>query len=305
MTDKPSISNARLTAASTKPLVVIVGETGSGKSLLALKLATLHNGEIICADSRTIYKGMDIGTAKPSKADQAKVRHHLLDIVQPNEIFTVADFKHRAVNVINEIRQSGRLPIMVGGSGLYVDSVIFDYAFRSRYNIKIRQELSKKNLMELRQLAVDEGFTTYYNSSNRRHLVRLLESGESTNNDRAQLINNVVIIGLSLNRARLRANLKARVETMFRAGLRREVEDLVKKYGWQQEALSGIGYREFEPYYQKKISMSDVKRNIFQHSLNYAKRQRTWFKRNSEIKWFDSHHKVSRYLKKQLQTKYN
>lgn len=111
------------------PLVVITGPTASGKTSLAMEVAKLFNGEIICADSRTIYKGMDIGTAKPTKKEQAAIPHHIIDVVEPNQSFTVADFKELALKAIDDITKRGKLPIMVGGTGLYIDSVIFDYQF--------------------------------------------------------------------------------------------------------------------------------------------------------------------------------
>ena len=280
----------------SKPLVVIVGETASGKSSLAMSLAEELDGEIICADSRTIYKGMDVGTAKPSRQDQAKVPHHMLDVVLPDQPYSAADFKRGATQAIADIRRRGRLPIMVGGTGLYVDAVVFDYNFRVKYNDKIRVHLQGKTLEELRRLAADAGFTTLANSSNKRHLMRVLESGEAQTADRQQMIENVVIIGLKLSRAELRSRLKARIEQMFKRGLRREVDELVKKYSWEHESLTGIGYREFEGYYMHEISMAQVKRNILQHTLSYAKRQRTWFKRNPDIVWFDNSQEAKKYV---------
>lgn len=265
-----------------------------------MDLARAHGGEIIAADSRTVYKGMDIGTAKPSAKDRAAIRHHLLDLVEPDQHFSVADFKRLALQAVADIRRRGKLAIMVGGTGLYVDAVVFDYGFRNKYNDKIRRELAKKSLAELRELASNEGFTTFANSSNKRHLIRVLESGQLPEDDRGRMIDNVVIIGLKLSRAELRRRLKARVELMFKRGLRREVEGLTKRYGWEHEALSGIGYREFEGYYLRELSMGEVKRNIFQHSLNYAKRQRSWFKRNPAIEWFDDPRPAERYVRGKL-----
>lgn len=295
-----SSSNATSGGRTSRPLIIIVGETGAGKSALAMDLARAHGGEIIAADSRTVYKGMDIGTAKPSAKDRAAIRHHLLDLVEPDQHFSVADFKRLALQAVADIRRRGKLPIMVGGTGLYVDAVVFDYGFRNKYNDKIRRELAKKSLAELRELASNEGFTTFANSSNKRHLIRVLESGQLPEDDRGRMIDNVVIIGLKLSRAELRRRLKARVELMFKRGLRREVEGLTKRYGWEHEALSGIGYREFEGYYLRELSMGEVKRNIFQHSLNYAKRQRSWFKRNPAIEWFDDPRPAERYVRGKL-----
>lgn len=292
--------NSQPPTPKAKPLVVIVGETGSGKSVLALSLAKELDGEIICADSRTIYKGLDIGTAKPSKQQRAEVAHHMLDVAEPDQPFSAAQFKQGALKALADIRRRGKLPIMVGGSGLYVDAVIFDYNFRTKYDTKIRASLAKKTLSELRQLVHDAGFTTLSNSSNRRHLIRILESGQPKTDDRNQIRDDVVIIGIALSRSELRRRLKTRVEQMFKRGLRKEVERLAMKYSWEHESLTGIGYREFEGYYMGEVSMSQVKRNILKHSLEYAKRQRTWFKRNRQIRWFSTAGEAYRFIKGQL-----
>lgn len=283
-----------------QPLIVIVGETASGKSGLALALAQKLKGEIVSADSRTIYKGMDIGTAKPTPADQHRVKHHLLDLVEPNGSFNAADFKREALKTISEIRGRGHLPIMVGGTGLYVDAVIFDYQFRAHYDQKIRQALEGKSVDELIKLALDQGFASTDISNNRRHLVRLLEAGPSNHDDRQTMIDDVILAGLALPRAELRRNITSRVEIMFRRGLRKEVEVLAEKYGWQSEAMSGIGYREFEDYFYKRASMGEVKRQIIQHTLNLAKRQRTWLKRNPSITWFADTKAAERYILEQI-----
>lgn len=282
-----SESFSTTTSGGHKPLVVIVGETGSGKSALAFELAKTLGGEIICADSRTIYKGMDIGTAKPSRAEQAEITHHGLDVVEPGEAFSAADFKRLAEQAIADIRRRGRLPIMVGGTGLYIDAVIFDYQFRTKYDSKIRHALEKKTTDELIELALEQGFKPEQIDNNRRHLVRLLEAGPAPSQDREEMIHDVILVGLRPSRSQLRRNIEARVELMFKRGLRREVEELSQRYDWQNEAMSGIGYREFEEYYFKRASVGQVKRSIVQHTIELAKRQRTWFKRNPAINWFE------------------
>lgn len=298
-----SPSNSTTTSGGRKlPLVVIVGETASGKSGLGLALAQKLKGEIINADSRTIYKGMDIGTSKPTLAEQARVKHHALDMVEPGQPFNAADFKREALKAIAEIRARHHLPIMVGGTGLYVDAVIFDYHFRVRYNEAIRQALEEKSVDELIQLALEQGFDTGDISKNRRHLIRLLEAGPSSDRDRQTMIDAVIIVGLAPPRAELRQNIVTRVEQMFKHGLRREVEDLTEHYSWQSEAMSGIGYREFEEYFHKRASMGEVKRQIVQHTLNLAKRQRTWFKRNPQIKWFATTPEAKQFVLDQIKS---
>lgn len=283
-----------------KPLIVVVGETASGKSSLGLELAKSLGGEIISADSRLVYRGMDIGTAKPDKTERDKVPHHLIDIVEPDQEFTVSDFKRLALESIAEIRNRGRYPILVGGTGLYVDALVYDYTFRRRYDRQIRENLEELPLLKLQELAIEQGYQQEAREKNRRRLIRLLEAGIAPQQDRNEIIDNVLLVGLRLPRAEIRKNIEARVEQMFRRGLRKEVDELVVRYGWEHEALTGIGYREFEAYYLKEISMSQVKRQIIQHTLNYAKRQRTWFKRNPHINWFESQAHAKSYVLKRL-----
>lgn len=283
-----------------KPLIVVVGETASGKSSLGMDLAQTLGGEIISADSRLVYRGMDVGTAKPTKEERSQVPHHLIDIVEPDQEFTVAEFKRLVLETIAEIRARGQYPIMVGGTGLYVDALVYDYTFRRRYDHQIRESLEKLPLARLQELAKEQGHLLESQEKNRRRLIRILEAGAEPHDDRNEIIDNVIMLGLRLPRTQLRKNIEIRVEQMFRRGLRKEVDDLVNRYGWEHEALTGIGYREFEAFYLKENSMSQVKRQIVQHTLNYAKRQRTWFKRNPHIRWFETPAEAKSYVLNQL-----
>lgn len=267
------------------PLIAVVGETASGKSGLALEIARRYNGEIICADSRTIYKGMDIGTAKPSMQERAEIQHHLLDVVAPGEPFAAADFQRLAHQAILDITQRGKLPIIVGGTGLYVDSILFDYHFAGPADLQRRAALESLDLSELRMRIEQKGFVAPYNEKNKRHLVRTLEREAAAPTDRGQMRAHTLVLGLSLSRSALRTRIEERVEHMFRKGLRKEVQELQERFGWESEALTGIGYREFKPFYMGDASMSEVKRRIVQDTLQLAKRQRTWFKRNPRIIW--------------------
>lgn len=224
--------------ARIKPLVVIVGETASGKSDLAMLLANKFNGEIICADSRTVYKGMDIGTAKPSKSDQDKTPHYLLDLVEPGEKYNAATFKKDATEAIKEISSRGKLPIMVGGTGLYVDSVIFDYDF------------DNKTMSELRK--------------------------------------NTIVIGVKRDRTNLNERIGSRIDKMIDDGLVDEVKALGEKYGWNDKAMTGIGYRAFADYINGKSSMEEARTKFIKGDKDLAKRQRTWFKRNKSIHWVNN-----------------
>lgn len=236
-------------------LLVIVGPTASGKTALAIELARKLNGEIICADSRTVYKYMDIGTAKPSRQEQAAVRHHLIDVIKPDEPFTVADFKKLALQAIEDINKRGKLPIMVGGSGLYVDSVIFDYDFA--------------------------GASGGRDSVNPRHRAPEAEHAKSP------LREGTFIIGLNPGREMLKQKLTARVDKMVENGFVEEVAMLHKKYP-SAKALDAPGYRAFSDYLRGEIDLNQAKAAFATRDYQLAKRQMTWFKRNPNIRWFDS-----------------
>jgi tRNA dimethylallyltransferase len=268
----------------SKPLIVVVGETGSGKSALSMKLARKFNGEIICADSRTVYKGMDIGTAKPSEQDQRKIKHHVLDVVMPDQHFTAADFKRLANETIADIHGRGKLPIMVGGTGLYIDSVIFDYDFRPPADPERRTELEKLDVPQLQAQLEAEGIALPANDKNPRHLVRALETGGVPSNKQA-LLPWTLVIGLNLERAALKERLTQRVHQMIDKGLEDEVKQLTDKYGWEIEAMSAVGYREWRDYFGNQQTLAETQELIIKNSLAYAKKQRTWFKRNKSIQW--------------------
>jgi len=269
-----------------KKLITIVGTTASGKSGLAMELARCLDGEIIAADSRTVFKGMDIGTAKSSYEDRQEIPHWGLDLVEPGERFTAADFQAYANSAIDDIQARGKQPIMVGGTGLYVDSVLFNFDFRDD-TAEPRADLQDKTIDELLEMINQVDRAAFVVQRNRRHIMRFLETGEHPNQNKV-MRKDAVVYGMQLPKNVLRKRIEKRIEIMFKQGLRKEVDELIEKYGWGSEALTGIGYREFKPFYDEEISMSQVKRDIAQNTLRYAKRQRTWFKRNLEILWFES-----------------
>src|ERR1700758_1680789 len=159
----------------TKPLVVIVGPTASGKTKLAVELAEKFGGEIICADSRTVYRGMNIGTAKPTEEERRRVPHWGLDLVDPDQRFTAADFKSYAEQKISEIRARGRMPFLVGGTGLYIDGVIFDYRFGTAPDEKLRAQLEKMSLEELHEYCAKNNIMLPENDKNKRYVIRAIE----------------------------------------------------------------------------------------------------------------------------------
>jgi tRNA dimethylallyltransferase len=269
-----------------------VGETASGKSVLALELAERLGGEIISADSRTIYKGMDIGTAKPSREERERIPHHLLDLVEPDQSFTAADFKREGQRVVADITARGKLPIMVGGTGLYVDAILYDYTFRAPGDKYTRAVLNELSVPELQKRLLDRGIPLPNNPLNPRHLVRALETG-GVAAERKPLRDNTLVIGLSHDRDERRARIEARVDRMISAGLEQEARKLSEKYGWDVPPMQTIGYQEWHAYFSGTQDLAWTKQLIVKNTLAYAKRQRTWFRRNKSIHWLNNRSNLS------------
>lgn len=268
-----------------KPLIVVVGETASGKSSLAMDIAMRFKGEIISADSWAVYKGMDIGTAKPSKTDQEVVPHHLIDIVNPDEDYTAGLYKEDALTSMNQIFARGNLPIIVGGTGLYIDGVLFDFSFMKSGSKVQRQQYNSLSIAQLLDMISTEGYDlTGVDKRNKRRLIRVLETG-GEQPKRSAIRDNTLVLGVKIDRQKLRDNIQKRVETMFQKGLKFEVLKTAEKYGWDCEGMQGIGYKEFADWHQGSLSMQKVNHKIIRNTLALAKRQRTWFKRNRDIIW--------------------
>ncbi len=285
---------------TNSPLLAVVGETATGKSAVAMELAERFDGEIVNADSWQIYRGMDIGTAKPTKSDRAKIKHHLLDVVDPDDEFTAAVYKKMAIEAIDGVVDKNKIPILVGGTGLYIDGVLFDYSFLPPGESGERKVWQAMDVPELVNEIEERGYTLDgIDVRNKRRLVRLLENRGKTPS-RSGLRDNTLVIGVYTSRSMLRSNIEHRVEKMFRAGLRHEVRELADEYGWDAEAMKGIGYREFREYFCGSQSMSETKRKIIKNTIELAKRQRTWFKRNLEIVWVDSADKATEEARKFL-----
>lgn len=241
--------NKPITAAK---LLVVVGPTASGKSELAMKVAEKFNGEIICADSRTVYKGLDIGTAKPTKEDRARVPHHLLDIVEADHNFTVADFKHLAEQAIAEIRTRNRLPIMVGGSGLYIDAVLFNYEF--------------------------SGDGARRDETNPRHLHK------DASSQRKPMRSDALVVGLNVPKDVLKQRIANRINIMIKDGFIDEVIDIQARYP-DSKALLAPGYKAFAEHLAGRLSKDEAINLFIRNDVLLAKKQMTWFKRNKKIHW--------------------
>ena len=269
------------------PLVAIVGETASGKTAAGIQVAQKLGGEIICADSRTVYKHMDIGTAKPTLVEQKLVPHHLIDVVEPNERFSAAEFKRLAEKCIQDITTRHKIPIIVGGTGLYVDSLLYNFQFKDKPSEQFRQKLLQMNSEELTTLLNTKNIDqSALNTKNRRHVIRAIETnGQRLHN--TKLRRNTLIVGLKLEREVLQERVEKRVAKMFEEGFIDEVKNLAKFYGWENESMSGIGYRVVKDYLEGRATLEEAQAAFVRRDLSLAKRQRTWFKRNKNIHWFE------------------
>jgi tRNA dimethylallyltransferase len=267
------------------PLLVIVGETASGKSALAIQAARKLNGEIICADAWTVRRGADIGTAKPTKEEQKLAAHHLIDIIGPDEPFNAASFKRLANDAIKDIASRGKLPILVGGTGLYIDGVLYDYSFLPSRENTSREELNELSNEDLVKRINDKGYdASGVDIKNNRRLIRLLETG-GQKPQKKQIRSNTLVVGLAVDKDILKQRITNRADAMIKAGLENEVLGLSREYGWDSEALKGISYVEWHDYFLGSAKRDEVRENIIKNCLDLAKRQRTWFKRNKSIQW--------------------
>ena len=273
-------------------LLVIIGETASGKSAAAMEVARKLNGEIIGADSWTVYREFNIGTAKPSAAELAEIRHHLFDIVDAADGFNAALFKKLANEAIADVQRRGKLPILVGGTGLYIDSVVFDYEFMPPGEPGERERRNDMTIDDVLAEAEAEGVSLEgVDIRNKRRIIRALETGGMQPKS-SGLPENTVLLGLTTAREDLRERVTKRVDSMLDAGLETEVKGLVAKYGWDVEPMKGIGYREWREYYGGSQTLALTRERIISSTMKLAKRQRTWFKRNNSIQWVNNRDQI-------------
>lgn len=267
------------------PLIAIVGQTASGKSALALEIAQNIGGEIISADSWAVRRELDIATAKPSRQEQALTPHHLIDIVSPCDDFTAVEFQRQCYEAIYGINIRGNMPILVGGTGLYIDSVLYNYSFSPKKPAELRATYNDMTINELLTEAKERNLdTSQIDTRNKRRIIRLLET-DGHQPTKQPLRDNTCLIGLQVGRADLHARIERRVDTMLAQGLEDEVKQLSEKYGWECEGLKGIGYIEWQDYFLGSQSLEQTRLRIIQSTNQLAKRQQTWFKRNRDIIW--------------------
>jgi len=266
------------------PLVVIVGPTASGKTALAIELAEQFGGEIICADSRTVYKGMDIGTAKPTAEEQARVPHWGLDLVAPNESFTAADFQKYANEKIADIRARGKIPFLVGGTGLYVDAVVFSYEF-GPVDHDLRRTLEEKTLDELHAYCNENNIKLPENEKNRRYVIRAIEQKSINTKRLREPQRGSFIVGITTEVNTLKTRIHERSEQLFDRGMIEESIRLGNEFGWDSEAMTGNIYRLTRQYQDGLIQKEELIQRFETADWQLAKRQLTWLKRNEFIVW--------------------
>lgn len=281
-------------------IIVIVGPTAVGKTALSIQLAEKYNGEIISADSMQVYRGLDIGTAKVTKAEAKGIPHHLIDIYEVDDTYTVADFQKQAREKITEVTNRGKLPIIVGGTGLYVQALIYDYQLGQQEAIenhdlreKYTQYAEVKGNLALWELLKEQDplAAEKIHFNNQRKVVRALEVFELTGQsimapkEEPKKRYDDFLIGLTTDRTLLYERINQRVYQMLDQGLVEEARSLVV-FPETQAAL-GIGYQEFFPYFAGQLSLEGVIEAIQLHSRRYAKRQLTWFRNRMAPRWFD------------------
>lgn len=294
-------------------LIVILGPTASGKSELAVKLAKKFNGEIISADSRQIYRGLDIGTAKPTKKEVATVKHYLIDIKKPNQIYTVWQYKKDAIEAINQVVKKEKIPFLVGGTGLYIKAVVDnlevpkvrpDWRLRKKMESIIKNEGLK--ILYERLIKIDPEAAYIIDPNNPRRIIRALEVAIKTKKPFSQQrkkghpIFNVLEIGLSHNKEKLKEKINKRVNEMIKIGLVAEVRNLIKNYNKNLPNFDAIGYREIIDYLDGRFSLPEAIEKIKINTWRFAKRQMTWFKRDKRIHWVKNYQEAEKLTKEFL-----
>lgn len=297
------MNNSREEDVLKPNIYVIGGPTASGKSKLAVELAKRINGEIISADSMQIYKDMNIGTAKLTKEEMQGIKHHLLDFVSPEERYSVANFKTDAKIKIEEILKKGKTPIIVGGTGLYIDSMIYGIEFQD-------EKIDKEYREELNELAEKEGLERLYEEArkidpeamkkisinDKKRIIRVLEIYHKTGKTKTEVEKesrkneikyNYKMFAITMNREKLYERIEKRVDQMIEQGLIEEVQSILNKYHKFPTAMQGLGYKEVVEYLENKLTKEEMIEKIKKKTRHYAKRQLTWFRKNKETIWID------------------
>ena len=292
-----------------KKLIVILGPTASGKSGLAVKLAKKFNGEIISADSRQVYKGMDIGTGKVTKKEMEGIFHYLLDVVSPKRRFTVFQYRKLAINAINKILKKGKIPVLCGGTGFYIQAVVDGILIPEvPPDWKLRKKLEKKSLKELffQLKKLDPKRAKKIDKKNPRRLIRALEVIIKTKKPipalkKKPLPYPVLMLGIKKDFQTLKKLIKGRLLKRLKKGMIAEVKKLKKSgVSWKRLEDFGLEYRWITKFLQKKISFLEMKEELQKDIEHFAKRQMNWFKRDQKIRWVKNYKEAEKLVKKFL-----
>ncbi|MGH1328468.1 tRNA (adenosine(37)-N6)-dimethylallyltransferase MiaA [Bacillus pretiosus] len=306
-------------------VAVIIGPTAVGKTKLSIDLAKALNGEIISGDSMQIYRTMDIGTAKVTKEEMDGIPHYMVDIKNPEDSFSVAEFQERVRKHIREITERGKLPIIVGGTGLYIQSVLFDYQFTDDAGDNIYREQMEKLALERgveyvhkKLQEVDPESAERIHANNVRRVIRALEIFHTTGEKMSdqlekqenELLYDVSLIGLTMDREMLYDRINLRVDIMMDQGLLEEVEGLYNRGIRDCQSIQAIGYKEIYDYFEDRVSLEEAVSQLKTNSRRYAKRQLTWFRNKMDVTWFDvtggeKTSEILRYIEGKLQLKSN
>lgn len=288
----------------SKPRVIVIcGPTASGKTALSIELAKKINGEIVSCDSMQIYEDMDIGTAKPSADEMQGIKHYLIGNVKPDERYSVAEYKKDAENAIEEILKKGKIPIVVGGTGLYVNSLIYGIEYNEikvdeEYRAELEQIVEKQGLAKLYEIAknIDEKAMEKISINDKKRIMRVLEiykaTGKTKTEQEIESRKNEVkydyrVFTINMDRERLYDRINRRVDIMLEQGLIQEVKNILQKYDKFPTAMQGLGYKEVVQYLDNEITKEEMIEKIKMETRRYAKRQLTWFKANKETIWLD------------------
>ncbi len=285
----------------TNKIIVILGPTSSGKSDLAVELALKYNGEVISADSRQVYKGLDIGTGKITEKEMNGIPHHLLDVASPKKQYTVLEFKTEAEKAIKNILNRGKLPIICGGTGFYIQALVDNVTYPEvPPNKELRKKLEKKSAPELFEMLLKEDpeRALSIDPHNPRRLIRALEIADALGSVprlgvQFPSLYKFLQIGLQAGDDVLKKRIRIRLLARLKHGMVEEAIHLHKNgLSWKRMEELGLEYRYLARYLQKKISETELIESIFMENWHYAKRQKTWFKKDSRIAWFNLEHKM-------------
>lgn len=291
-----------------KPKVIVIcGPTASGKTSLSISLAKKINGEIVSCDSMQIYKEMDIGSAKPTVEEMQEIKHYLVDFVSPEKRYSVSEYKEDASKAIEEIINKGKTPIIVGGTGLYLNSLIYNIQYNEmEVDLNYRRELEKEaeeyglEVLYNRAKEVDPEAMEKVSANDKKRITRVLEIYNATGRNKTELEKksrkevpyNYLIFGINMERSILYDRINKRVDIMLEQGLIEEVKNLINKYSNMPTAMQGLGYKEVKEFLDGNISKEEMIEKIKMETRRYAKRQITWFKRIENIIWLDGLNKT-------------